>query len=579
MSAEIVWPKPAPIADALGKYRIIATLGQGGMGTVYLALAGGLGEFQKLFVVKELRQDLSRRRDLVQMFVDEANLAARLDHPNIVQTVEASSFGDRYYLAMEYLDGQPLSALLKRQASLLPLEMRVYILAEVLRGLHYAHELRDFEGNPLHVVHRDVSPQNVFITYHGQVKIVDFGVAKAATANTQTSPGVFKGKLGYASPEQATGHPVDRRTDVFAVGVMLWEAITGGRFTRQPMTADCLEARIRGREPRIADLGMGIDPVLAHACDRALSVLPSARYPTAKLMASALWEYLEQTGRGVSASDLGLRVAAAFRRERELTRQVIKTEARRVLSESRVKALPSLASPEVSDDAPTTVADLSELVESSRGEISRPVQVIDSSRPAPAPPPTGKRVAWLVAASAGFALLLGAASIFTSRAQQPATATRSGFSVRGTTADTPPPRPNEPAVETDREVPAADPEYSREAQSSKRPLLPNNTQVRSEPPRRGGHRAKARRIARSPLTEPQPPAEKTTATHESAATAPASANPLVDQRPAPAVSSSAENAPAPSGRRPAATAPTAGSDLRVLVGSSPSSIDTENPYR
>jgi serine/threonine protein kinase len=167
----------------LGKYQLIATLGQGGMGTVYLALASGFGQFRKLLVLKELRQDLTRRGGFVRMFMDEAKLAARLSHPNVVQTFEASEVDDRYFLAMEYLDGQSLSALLDRLAQTdlqLPLCMHIQILCEALSGLHYAHELLDYDGTSLQVVHRDVSPQNVFVTYHGQVKVVDFGVAKVA---------------------------------------------------------------------------------------------------------------------------------------------------------------------------------------------------------------------------------------------------------------------------------------------------------------------------------------------------------------------------------------------------------------
>src|ERR1700712_859678 len=189
----------------LGKYQLLATLGQGGMGTVHLALASGLGQFRKLLVVKELRQDLTRQPGFISMFMDEAKLAARLAHPNVLQTFEASAGGERSLLAMEYLDGFPLSSLLDRLAqapiSKLSLWMHLQILCDVLAGLHYAHELLDFDGTSLQVVHRDVSPQNVFITYHGQVKVVDFGVAKATNATVKTAPGTFVGKFSYASPE------------------------------------------------------------------------------------------------------------------------------------------------------------------------------------------------------------------------------------------------------------------------------------------------------------------------------------------------------------------------------------------
>ena len=261
----------------LGKYRLVATLGQGGMGTVYLALVRGPGEFRKLLVVKELRRELTQREGFVAMFMDEARLAARLDHPNVVQTLEVGEEAGRHFLAMEYLDGQPLSTLIQRlkETSALPLAVHIQILCEVLAGLHYAHELHDYDGRSLHVVHRDVSPQNVFVTYHGHVKVVDFGVAKVATAGNLTSPGVFKGKFAYAAPEQTMGHPVDARSDVFAVGVMLWEAIAGRRFAEQTPTVASFKARNQGLEPRIADVSSEVDGLLAEISDKALAVDPA----------------------------------------------------------------------------------------------------------------------------------------------------------------------------------------------------------------------------------------------------------------------------------------------------------------
>ena len=168
----------------LGRYRLVTTLGQGGMGTIWLAVAGGLGGFRKLLVVKELRWDLTRNPRFVEMFLDEAKLAARLNHPNVVQTLEAGQEDQRYFLSMEFLDGQPLSEVLLRATldPLISLGVRLRILCGALAGLHYAHELRDYDGTTLSIVHRDVSPQNVFVTYDGQVKVVDFGIAKAADA-------------------------------------------------------------------------------------------------------------------------------------------------------------------------------------------------------------------------------------------------------------------------------------------------------------------------------------------------------------------------------------------------------------
>src|SRR5438105_4376679 len=171
----------------LGRYRVIAKLGQGGMAKVFLTVVPGPAGVQKLLVVKELRPELAHDEDIRTMFLDEARLAARLNHPNVVQTYEVGVERGHYFIAMEYLEGQPLNRLWRRMAAEhMPLEMQLKILADALNGLHYAHELVDFDGTPLHVVHRDISPHNVFVTYDGQVKVVDFGIAKAASSRGST---------------------------------------------------------------------------------------------------------------------------------------------------------------------------------------------------------------------------------------------------------------------------------------------------------------------------------------------------------------------------------------------------------
>jgi serine/threonine protein kinase len=355
---------PSP-TQQLGKYQLVATLGQGGMGTVYLALASGFGQFRKLLVVKELRQDLTRQAGFVDMFMDEAKLAARLAHPNVVQTFEASEVDDRYFLAMEYLDGQSLSTLLDRlSASPLPkmsLWMHIQILCDALSGLHYAHELLDYDGSPLGVVHRDVSPQNVFVTYHGQVKVVDFGVAKVANATIKTAPGMFVGKFSYAAPEQVMGGAVDARTDVFAAGVMLWQAIAGRPFSdRTPSPAAC-RARCEGTEPRIAEVVPDVDPALARICDRALAVDPDDRYDSAIDLRAELQDYLQHAGVRVEAAQIGQLMHEVFDTERRSLHARIEQAMRRTgVSESAVDDMSIF---QLAEKDPTAVADLSSLVE------------------------------------------------------------------------------------------------------------------------------------------------------------------------------------------------------------------------
>src|SRR5438477_12370279 len=200
------------VTRTLGRYHVIAKLGQGGMANVFLTVAPGPAGVQKRLVVKELRAELAYDAYIRTMFLDEARLAARLNHPNVVQTYEVGEENWHYFIAMEYLEGQALNRLWRRtDRGGLPLEAQLRILADALGGLHYAHELTDFDGTPLHVVHRDMSPHNVFVTYDGQVKLVDFGIAKAASARGSTKNGMFKGKVTYASPEQVLSAPLDRR--------------------------------------------------------------------------------------------------------------------------------------------------------------------------------------------------------------------------------------------------------------------------------------------------------------------------------------------------------------------------------
>jgi eukaryotic-like serine/threonine-protein kinase len=386
-------PNDHPTGAQLGKYQLLATLGQGGMGTVHLALASGLGQFRKLLVVKELRQDLTRQPGFVSMFMDEAKLAARLAHPNVVQTFEASAVGERYLLAMEYLDGYPLSCLLDRLAqapiSKLTLWMHLQILCDVLAGLHYAHELLDYDGTSLQVVHRDVSPQNVFITYHGQVKVVDFGVAKATNATVKTAPGTFVGKFSYASPEQVLGSGVDARTDVFAVGVMLWEALARRSFSEREPTPSACRARVEGLEPRIADVVPTVDPVLARICDRALAVDIDERFASAKEFRYALQNYMQLAGVRIESTEIGMLMQDVFAAERRaLHARIEQAVGRNGMSKAAVDALPIFHVPE---KVPTAIADLSSLIQVSVEEDEQKLQKSYAHSKVTLVRPNGKR--------------------------------------------------------------------------------------------------------------------------------------------------------------------------------------------
>ncbi len=347
-------------AQRIGKYHIIAQLGQGGMATVFLSVLPGPGGFNKLLVVKLLKDDLAQDADFLAMFLNEARLAARLDHANVVHTYEVGFEEGRPFLVMDFLDGQALHAVLRKASRAgVPLDVHVRILADTLAGLHYAHTLADFDGTPIRVVHRDVSPQNVFVTYDGQVKVVDFGIAKATGAASNTQSGVFKGKLAYVAPEQASGEPVDARADVFAVGVMLWEAMAGRRFAQGESQTAVMARRLSGREPRIREVVPDADPELADICDRALAHEPRDRYASALEMREALEGFLDRFSRRVGAREVGEFVSRLFVDEREKIRVVIDEQIKRLQREtSTVLPMPTLdVFPGARDPTPITTVE------------------------------------------------------------------------------------------------------------------------------------------------------------------------------------------------------------------------------
>jgi len=305
--SEGVQPEPSSIA---GRYHLLASLGRGGMADIYLAVARGTLGFNKLVVLKHLRSTDDEQS--LDMFMDEARLAARLSHPNIVDTYDVGREGDSYFIAMEYLEGQSLSRLLKvaRNKEVHPTAW-ARIVAEALNGLHYAHELRDYDGTPLQIVHRDVSPPNIFVTYAGEVKIVDFGIAKATLNVFQTDAGIFKGKLGYMAPEQAAGQRVDRRADIFSAGVVLWEALTGRRLLDGGISL-VVDKLIRADLPTVSSVNSRIDARLSGIVERALKKDPRERYATAAEMRDALEEYLRRSHDAMSKVGIGHMVMALF---------------------------------------------------------------------------------------------------------------------------------------------------------------------------------------------------------------------------------------------------------------------------
>jgi serine/threonine protein kinase len=312
--------------EGRSKYRVIAELGRGGMALVYLAVSQGLGGFNKLQVLKHLRPALADDPELLQMFLEEARLSARINHPNVVQTNEVGFDGKHHYIAMEFLDGQSLEAIWRKVAkttqAMVPLELHLRILIETLGGLHAAHELTDFDGQPLNVVHRDVSPHNVIVTYDGQVKVLDFGIAKAADSANHTRTGILKGKSAYMAPEQFGGRDLDRRVDIFAVGIMLWQALTGERLWRGMGDAEIFR-RVALGDIRVPSSVRRVDPQLEAICMKALAPIPSDRYATAAEFQAALDEALRALPERRGARELGAFVRELFEEtRRDLARRI-----------------------------------------------------------------------------------------------------------------------------------------------------------------------------------------------------------------------------------------------------------------
>jgi len=315
------------ITVRLGRYQIIDRIATGGMAEVYLAVHGELAGFRTPVVLKKVLPHLASNPQFIDMFLDEARIASMLDHPNVVRIYEVGKTSSEYFLAMELVQGKPLSALLRRkdvdEREVLEPRLAAFILAQAAAGLHHAHNLTDPLGNSLGLVHRDVSPQNILISFEGSVKVIDFGVARALGRISETQTGGMKGKFGYMSPEQARGEDVDLRTDIFALGVVLWESITGRRLFQRENDLATMRALIYGPIPKPSTVAP-VAPELESIVLRALSRNPKLRFQSAAEMGSALEKYVVGAG-GASASDLGLLMKTRFSQDHGGWQQTLRT--------------------------------------------------------------------------------------------------------------------------------------------------------------------------------------------------------------------------------------------------------------
>jgi eukaryotic-like serine/threonine-protein kinase len=299
-------------------------LGQGGTAVVYLAVAQGPAGFNKLLVLKAPKRALADDPEYRSLFLDEARLSARLNHPNIVQVNEVVEQDGVPIIVMEYLEGQPLVNLRTKAGASFPQVMHLRILSEALSGLRYSHELKGYDGTPLNLVHRDMTPHNVFVTYEGQVKILDFGIAKLSTkGGAETETGVIKGKLRYMPPEQISGERVDCRTDVFAVGVMLWEAAAGKKMWSDFTEATIMTRVLRGEIPSPREENPEVSVELDRIVMKALAPDPDERYATANALQADIDAYLQSVTTPSTLREVGQFVSQLFAESRQRTHAII----------------------------------------------------------------------------------------------------------------------------------------------------------------------------------------------------------------------------------------------------------------
>jgi serine/threonine-protein kinase len=402
-----------PLAgERFGKYQLVRELASGGMAQVFLAVHQGLEGFNRVVAVKRVLPQMSASPEFVQMFLDEARLAARLEHPNIVRTYEFGVEAGHYFIVMEYLAGEDLNTVLNRAATtghLLPIQFVSGVVSRVCAGLHFAHELLEADGRPLGLVHRDVSPGNIVVTYFGEVKLIDFGVAKAATNVVRTRAGMLKGKVSYMSPEQLRSRGVDRRSDVFSTGVVLWELLAGARLFARDNDAATLYAILDEGIPSLHAYRSDVPDELAGIVERALASAPEDRWATAEDMQLALDNFVASrshreiavAGAADAIADAGARGLA---RELEQLFGAERTSAQRAIAQGRALAANIAAMGQLPSDLRAgPVGSFSEAV---TGQAPDVPEAPEASEPAAAPP-RRSRVRTIAAAAAVAAALGG----------------------------------------------------------------------------------------------------------------------------------------------------------------------------
>jgi serine/threonine protein kinase/outer membrane protein assembly factor BamD (BamD/ComL family) len=381
------------------------------MAELYRAMITGVQGFEKLIAIKKILPHLANEEELVRSFIDEAKLAALLHHQNIVQIYDFGSLGDTYFIAMEYLLGKDCRIITsKAKEKDLPLELplALLIVSRICAGLDYAHKLKDFQGKPLNIIHRDISPQNILITYEGDVKIVDFGIAKAASQTTMTQMGMIKGKVAYMSPEQAAGKLIDNRSDIFSCGIILYEMVTGKRM----FSGDTMHILAKVREAQFdkpEDVRQDLPEKLLEVLYRALAKDPANRYQTCGDMLTDLEECMQQLGVHPTANMLSRYMKTLFAEEIIAEEQHLQGITKIGLMQEEPEAKPIAVQPTAKETSEARTAP-------ARDTLKKP----DTAEPPPQPPPpAASRKSLYAGIAVAIALVIALLTTFIGNKEEP----------------------------------------------------------------------------------------------------------------------------------------------------------------
>jgi serine/threonine protein kinase len=336
-----------------GKYLLLDKIATGGMAELFLAKQTGAEGFEKFIAIKKILHHLNTEDKLVDSFIEEAKLAAHLQHPNIVQIYDFGAMNDTYFMAMEYLFGKDLRFTIKRSLERsMPISLghALFIVTQLLTGLEYAHTCHNYFGEPVRLIHRDIGPQNIIITYDGQVKIIDFGIAKAANQNTTTQVGTIKGKVSYMSPEQAGGEVIDHRSDIFSAGIVMYELVTGRKMYEGDTFQVLAKARERMFQPA-EDVKPGLPDVIYRILGKALEKDPASRYQTAEDMCRDIESFMLDKAIRVSQRDLSVYMKTLFQGESD------ESDFRKTLTGELVKKDGDEENTLITEENEATVAD------------------------------------------------------------------------------------------------------------------------------------------------------------------------------------------------------------------------------